>query len=232
MEEKLPNIANDSCEAPNETTEKAPCEDTLNEPALSESKKEKPEGEMEIASPENTSAMVSAVQTAALGASGIVVKKSVIVIALVAVAFLLVGSLLLGMWIPSLRGDGKDGIDPAAKNYTGAFINAGDVDANSITVPGYADVFFPAGKKQVQIVLLNPDQNPCYFRFSLLLGEDGEELYRSGLIPPGMAVTEIELSRALDAGEYALCIRIEAFSLADRSEMNGADIETKLIVSR
>ena len=47
-----------------------------------------------------------------------------------------------------------------------------------------------------------------------------------------MAVTDIELNRALEAGEYALRIRIESFSLSDRSEMNGADMETKLTVSR
>ena len=84
----------------------------------------------------------------------------------------------------------------------------------------------------MQIVLLNPDGNPCYFRFSLILSETDEELYRSGLIPPGMAVTDIELNRALEAGEYALRIRIESFSLSDRSEMNGADMETKLTDSR
>lgn len=178
---------------------------------------------------EAPSAATDAVLTAA---GGIVVKKSFFAIAGVLIAALTVGSLFLGMWIYHLKSTDPDGIDPGAKDYHSIYANAEHAGDDEITVPGYTDVFFPAGEKKVQIVLLNPDGNPCYFRFSLILSETDEELYRSGLIPPGMAVTDIELNRALEAGEYALRIRIESFSLSDRSEMNGADMETKLTVSR
>lgn len=165
-------------------------------------------------------------------AGGIVVKKSYLAIAAILVAVLTAGSLLLGMWINRLQSTDPDEIDPSAKDYHSIYANAGAEDGKEITVPGYTDVFFPAGERDAQIVLLNPDGNPCYFRFSLILSDTGEELYRSGLIPPGMAVTEVKLSRALDAGEYSLRIHIESFSLIDRSEMNGADMETRLTVSR
>jgi hypothetical protein len=175
-------------------------------------------------------AAVSATDAVLTTAGGIVVKKSVIAIACVLIAALTVGSLFLGMLIYHLNSKNLNGIDPGAKDYHSIYVNAGHAGDDEITIPGYSDVFFPAGETDVQIVLLNPDGNPCYFRFSMILSETDEELYRSGLIPPGMAVTDIELNRALEAGEYALRIRIETFSLSDRSEMNGADLETKLKV--
>ena len=62
-----------------------------------------------------------------------------------------------------------------------------------------------------------------------LLGTD-EVLYTSGQVPPGQALYEIELSRPLEAGEYDAVIRISTASLEDGSPMNGANVETVLIV--
>ena len=147
MEEKIQDSANEACAESDEAKASCPCADDTSETTFSQSTLA-PNDEEESArfAVENAAGDSSVINTAAVAASGIVVKKSVIMISLVAVAFLLVGSLLLGMWIPTLRGQRTDGIDPAAKDYTGAFINAGNADANAITVPGYGDVIFP-GKR-------------------------------------------------------------------------------------
>ena len=163
---------------------------------------------------------------------GILIKRGYVLAALFCTVALTVGSLFIGMWIYQRYMQKSDGIDPAAKDYHSIYADAGSSNSDEITIPGYNEVFFPAGERDVQIVLLNPDGNPCYFRFSLILSNTGEELYQSGLIPPGMAVTDVRLNRALDVGTYDLRIHIESFSLADRSTMNGADMETHLIVSR
>lgn len=165
------------------------------------------------------------------GAGGIVLKRIHLALGIPLLVALTVGSLFLGMWIHQ-QISAREGIDPNAKEYQGIFASAGENEGDEITIPGYSDIFFPADTQTVQIVLLNPEGNPCYFRFSLILMQENETIYQSGLIPSGMAVTEIELDRALQQGEYALCVRIEAFSLSDRSEMNGADIETRLIVKQ
>ena len=53
-------------------------------------------------------------------------------------------------------------------------------------------------------------------------------LSHSGLIPPGMAVKQVKLSRALQKGDYTLEIRVETASLSDRTPMNGGVQEVSL----
>ena len=214
-------IVSDECVDPEISTP------TSEEHATEDAVADEPEA---IAKETDSTAVLSKSVTSAVG--GILIKKSYIAIALTLVAVLTVGSLFLGMWISKSQNSNRDGIDPGAKDHHSIYANAGGADSDEITVPGYSNVFFPADERNVQIVLLNPDHNPCYFRFILILSETNEEIYRSGLIPPGMAVTDIELDRALQAGEYSLCIRIESFSLVDRSAMNGANVETTLTVSK
>lgn len=78
--------------------------------------------------------------------------------------------------------------------------------------------------------LWNPDGNPCYFTFELVLKDSDEVLYSSKLVPPGDVISDVTLSRALDAGEYQATLRITTTSLEDGSAMNGANVETVLIV--
>jgi len=80
------------------------------------------------------------------------------------------------------------------------------------------------------MALLNPEGNPCYFTFELVLKDSGESLYQSKMVPPGQAITEITLARALPAGEYNATIKITTTSLEDGSAMNGANVETVLNV--
>ena len=105
-----------------------------------------------------------------------------------------------------------------------------DAPAVGIKIPGYPSITLPANQETVNVALLNPEGNPCYFTFELVLKETGESLYTSKLVPPGQAITEITMSRALPAGEYAATIKITTTSLADGSAMNGANVETVLIV--
>ena len=158
---------------------------------------------------------------------GIVIKASHLALAAVLAVCLLVGGVFLGMWIRERNTDPD--IDPNAKDYGDIYFGDG-VEEGNISAPGYSAISFPANTRKVQMILPNPQGNPCYFRFSLVLKDTGEVLYRSGLIPPGKAVTDLTLTRPLEAGSYLMEIRIDTASLTDRSAMNGVTMEVELTV--
>ena len=146
-----------------------------------------------------------------------------VVIALSLVA-LIAGGVLLGMYLVPQTEIDRDAVDYPWTPPDGSG-NAGE-----IALPGYEKIRLPANTQKVGIVLPNPTGNPCHFRFTMILSETGEILYRSGLIPPGMAVTEITLTRALEVGNYKLTIQIEATDVNDGAPMNGANMQVDLEV--
>ena len=99
-----------------------------------------------------------------------------------------------------------------------------------IRIPGYPKITIPADTTDVTMNLKNPEGNPCYFTFALVLTDNEETIYTSKMVEPGKAITEVTLSRALEAGEYPAEIRIITSSLKDGSAMNGANVETVLVV--
>ena len=98
-----------------------------------------------------------------------------------------------------------------------------------IRIPGYPRITISADTKDVTMNLKNPEGNPCYFTFEIVLTEGEETIYTSKLVEPGKAITDVTLSRALEKGEYPAVIKITTTSLTDGSAMNGADVETVLI---
>ena len=98
-------------------------------------------------------------------------------------------------------------------------------------MPGYPELTFPAGESRIELVLPNPLNNPCYFRYTLTIAETDEVLYESELIEPGKMVKELTLNRALPKGAYTLRITIDTFSLADgTTPMNGGVQEVTVTV--
>ena len=125
---------------------------------------------------------------------------------------------------------GEVDIDPNANEWNGKQPKASEEKADSIKIPGYPSISLPANTKDVTVALLNPDGNPCYFRFEIVLKDTGESLYKSKLVPPGKAITSISLSRPLAVGEYDAVIKVTTTSLKDNTPMNGANVETILKV--
>ena len=123
-------------------------------------------------------------------------------------------------------------IDPNAGDWNGQKLpdKTDDAPAAGIKIPGYPSITLPKDQKTVNVALVNPEGNPCYFTFEIVLKETGESLYKSKLVPPGKAITEITMSKALSAGQYNATIKISTTSLEDGSAMNGANVETVLIV--
>ena len=208
--------------------DEAPETETEAEPEVEPELEVEPEPETVL---ETTSKAVDATATESVGstlaksAGGIVLKASHLAIAVVLVAALTVGGVFFGMWLKDRESDPD--IDPNAKDYGDIYFGE-EAEEGNITAPGYADISLPANTRKVQMILPNPSHNPCYFRYTLVIKDSGETVYRSGLIPPGKAVTDLTLSRPLDAGTYTLEILIDTFSLDTRSAMNGIQMEVTL----
>ena len=172
--------------------------------------------------------------------SEIVISKRTLVIGLAVILIIVVGALTVAIgwnsWFGSTEGPSASGgnpdIDPGAGDWNGAPIpdKTPGEPAEGIKIPGYPSITLPKNKEKVNVALVNPEGNSCYFTFELVLKDTGESLYKSKLVPPGKAITEITMSRALDAGEYDAVIKITTTSVYDGSPMNGANVETVLIV--
>ncbi len=120
-------------------------------------------------------------------------------------------------------------IDENAGEYTGEQPKDEGGEAVGIKIPGYPSITVPANQQDITVALLNPEGNPCYFVFNLVLKDTGETLYTSKMVPPGQSINQITLAQALPVGEYAATLQISTYSLTDGSAMNGANVETVLI---
>ena len=178
--------------------------------------------------------------------SNIVISKKTLCVAVILILLLIIGSVTVAFnwdnWFgnaPSVGGDsnnnsgiGNSDIDPDAGDWNDNLPpdKTDDPPAEGIKIPGYPSIMLPKDQQTVNVALLNPEGNPCYFTFEILLKDTGESIYKSKLVPPGKAITKITMSRALSEGEYDATIKITTAALTDGSAMNGANVETVLIV--
>lgn len=98
-----------------------------------------------------------------------------------------------------------------------------------IRIPGYPSITVDAGKDNVTMNLFNPEGNPCYFTFEIVLSDSGETIYKSDMVEPGKAITNVKLQHPLATGEHNAVIKISTASLTDGKTMNGANVETVLV---
>lgn len=140
----------------------------------------------------------------------------------------LIAGLLLGLWW-YMRDDEVPGLDESQIAYhVEGMVNT---DPDQIMLPGISGISVQAGQTHVEHVLFNPEGNPCYFKFHLVMEDTGEELYTSGLVEPGNAVMEFDLTRPLDAGEYPVTVQVETHPVDDpEGEMNQGAVRTTLSV--
>ena len=119
--------------------------------------------------------------------------------------------------------------DPNTKDYIGDNPENKSGDEQGIKIPGYGTVTLPANKTDVKMVLLNPEDNPCYFTFELVV--EDETYYTSGLVEPSKCIEDLKLAKPLKKGNYKAVLKVRAYSLDEsRSPMNSADVKFDLIV--
>lgn len=124
-------------------------------------------------------------------------------------------------WSPVIEDDlGED--TTAASTQSGA----------QIQIAGFSSWHIPAGQTEdLPIYLHNPDENPCYFSFRIVLEDTDETLYQSDMVPPGETIRQVDFAHSLDAGTYDVVIYITTNALDDGSPMNTAKLNVVLTVS-
>lgn len=162
-------------------------------------------------------------------------KKTAVIIILI-VLLLLLGGLTVFLLFHSNPASSEQGkgvnlvIDPNLEDYAQGSGSDKPASDNQISIPGFEQLIFQQGQKKQKVVFGNPVHNNCYFVVSLTL-ENGEEIYRSGLISPGKSVQEIELTRALKAGTYFTVLTYDTYTLDDsKTPLNGANMNVDIIV--
>lgn len=105
-------------------------------------------------------------------------------------------------------------------------------EAKGIQVRGFTIWSIPANtSKNLSIPLENPEGNPCYFSFEILLSDTGEVIYSSDMVPPGEKISRINITREFDAGDYPATIKIKTNELITGKEMNSPAIQIIIHVS-
>lgn len=95
----------------------------------------------------------------------------------------------------------------------------------SITIPGFDRLQMAATTAQQAAPFYNPEGNNCYLVLSLFL-PSGEEIFRSGLVPPGESLPTMTLASVPPAGIYESAIlRYSCYSLDSMQPLNGADVK-------
>lgn len=165
------------------------------------------------------------------------------IIAVIVVIILLAGGVLLGInWNNWFCGNSSGNssktapdssaavdIDPNAGKWEGSKPEDKGGETKGIKIPGYPSITIAADTKNVTMALLNPEDNPCYFKFQIVLKDNDETIYESKYVEPGKAISDVELTRPLSQGEYEATIKITTLSLDGKTPLNGANVETVLI---
>lgn len=88
---------------------------------------------------------------------------------------------------------------------------------------------FKAGQTEQEYVLRNPEGNPCYFQFQIILDDTGEMIYESDLVPPGYAIAKFNLTHPLEAGTYAATVNYKTYSFdSEQNPLNGSRMKTTI----
>ena len=162
-------------------------------------------------------------------------KKMIVIVALAAVVIAL--AVILVFALNKTPGNSNTNpqdtnsdfmIDPNAGD--GVTVTEAPQKANSIKIPGYPSITIAADTPNVRMALLNPEGNPCYFKFEIVLKDTGETIYESQYVPSGKTINDVTLTHGLSAGEYPATIKISTIALDQKTPLNGANVETVLIV--
>ena len=125
----------------------------------------------------------------------------------------------------------QSNIDPESAPFESTIKRPEEMDDSRILIPGYNDWNMVLGTKEISVALFNPEENPCYFKFNVILDETEEVLYETGLIPPGQAVTTVRLPRTLAKGVHPITLKVDSFSLEDETQKyNSGEVKTNIVV--
>ena len=109
-------------------------------------------------------------------------------------------------------------------------------DTKNIALMGMKNLRIKSGRVDVNVNFTNPKENSglCYQVFELHLtdenGESVEVLYESDFVTPGDSLKKVNLTRAIEKGEYDAILWIKSFLMDEsKTSANDAMFKIKLI---
>lgn len=144
---------------------------------------------------------------------------------------LMISAMIFLIGVQFAQSQDESGLDKTAVSYH--IDGVKNTDKDSILLPGLSVLHGNAKDTHMKAALINPDGNECYFQYTIRLKSTGETLYTSGLIKPGTAVMEFDLSRVLPEGKYPIQVLVETRDLSDRDIVyNPGNIDAQLVITK
>ena len=158
-------------------------------------------------------------------------KRQWIILAAVLVILAAAVGLFLAFGISRDNPDGKGIVlDEGAEDWDGEMKDMSE-GQTGIKIPGYGEITVPAGETTWKITLANPEENTCYFRYTVTIDDSETPIYESDLIEPGKAVREFEVTEPLEAGDYEIHLNISTYAMDEElTPLNGAVVKAVLHV--
>jgi len=98
----------------------------------------------------------------------------------------------------------------------------------NVTYIGFNKMTIPPNTTEIQgIDIYNPEANAGYYdqTFELFL-ENGESLYKSGLVSPGKHIQKLTLTHGLNPGTYKAYLHIQPYLIDNpNAELNNGEVE-------
>ena len=174
---------------------------------------------------------------------GITLTKKQLIIGAAVIALLIAGGIILGVnWSKWFGGKdiGKTSLDSSSQSarieldknagqYTGEKPKDEGGASEGIKIPGYPTITIAKDTEDVTMALMNPEGNPCYFKFEIVLKDGDETIFESKYVQPGDCIYDVKLNKPLAEGEYPATIKISTIALDGETPLNGANVETVLI---
>lgn len=143
---------------------------------------------------------------------------------------LLVILLISGGLFYYLNRDSGPDLEPGLQKFQAVSGLPDDYGKTSFIIPAYNQIHMKAGESTAHTALWNPEKNQVYFKFSIELRESGAVIYESRLVPPAMAIQNVQFERSFAKGEYPITIRVRTYDAKDyKQELNSGEVQTELL---
>ncbi|HIX47668.1 MAG TPA: hypothetical protein H9981_01410 [Candidatus Mediterraneibacter caccavium] len=158
-------------------------------------------------------------------------KRQWIILAAVLVILAAAAGLFLTFGTRRENPDGKGIVlEEGAEDWDGEMKDMSE-GQTGIKIPGYGEITVPAGETTWKITLANPEENTCYFKYTVTIDDSETPIYESDLIEPGKAVREFEVTEPLEAGDYEIHLNISTYAMDEElTPLNGAVVKAVLHV--
>ncbi|OUN34337.1 hypothetical protein [Lachnoclostridium sp. An76] len=158
-------------------------------------------------------------------------KRQWIILAAVLVILAAAAGLFLTFGTRRENPDGKGIVlEEGAEDWDGEMKDMSE-GQTGIKIPGYGEITVPAGETTWKITLANPEENTCYFKYTVTIDDSENPIYESDLIEPGKAVREFDVTEPLEAGDYEIHLNISTYAMDEElTPLNGAVVKAVLHV--